>query len=119
MVLGDIERTRLDDIRVLFFFAGVNDGIILKVRSMGGILSGFDREHLLEKDIQLAPTPREAGVYPKVLSVFKYDKAKRTFNSKVIPRGFGRKSDTSILSDRTDQKNVSHRSKYRKHLTAV
>lgn len=61
VVLGDIERTRLDDIRVLFF-AGVNDGIIPKAAAAGGILSGFDREHLLEKDIQLAPTPRERAL---------------------------------------------------------
>ncbi len=36
VVLGDIERTRLDDIRVLFF-AGVNDGIIPKAAAAGGI----------------------------------------------------------------------------------
>lgn len=64
VVLGDIERTRLDDIRVLFF-VGVNDGIIPKSASAGGILSGFDREHLLEKDIQLAPTPRERAFIQK------------------------------------------------------
>ena len=69
VVLGDIERTRLDDIRVLFF-AGVNDGIIPKAAAAGGILSGFDREHLLEKDIQLAPTPRERALCCLFLCAF-------------------------------------------------
>lgn len=58
VVIGDIERTRLDDIRVLFF-AGVNDGLIPKSSNGGGVLSGLERENLLAKEIQLAPTPRE------------------------------------------------------------
>lgn len=58
VVLGDIERTRLDDIKVLFF-AGVNDGIIPKSSSGGGVLSGLEREALLAKEVQLAPTWRE------------------------------------------------------------
>lgn len=58
VVLGDIERTRLEDIQILFF-AGVNDGIIPKASDGGGILSGMEREALLEKEIRLSPTPRE------------------------------------------------------------
>lgn len=58
VVLGDIERTRLDEIKVLFF-VGVNDGIIPKSSTGGGVLSGLEREMLLEKEVQLAPTPRE------------------------------------------------------------
>jgi len=58
VVIGDIERTRLDHIQVLFF-VGVNDGIIPKSSQTGGILSALEREKLLEQEVQLAPTPRE------------------------------------------------------------
>ena len=55
--VGDIERTRLKQVRVLFFL-GVNDGNIPK-GSGGGIISDIDREFLRESQIELAPSPRE------------------------------------------------------------
>lgn len=58
LILGDIERTRLDGIRILFF-VGVNDGTIPKDGNQGGILSQYDRECLKESDRELAPTARE------------------------------------------------------------
>lgn len=58
VVLGDIERTRLKDIRFLFF-VGINEGIIPKPAPGGGILSEADREYLYGRDIELAPTARE------------------------------------------------------------
>lgn len=57
VILGDIERTRLDDIKVLFFL-GVNDTNIPKKNDRGGILSQFDREALRDR-ISLAPTQKE------------------------------------------------------------
>ena len=45
VVVGDMERTRLKQIRTLFFL-GVNDGNIPKNTSSGGILSDIDREFL-------------------------------------------------------------------------
>lgn len=57
VILGDITRTRLADIKVLFF-AGVNDGIIPATDAGGGIISQSERAHL-SKDITLAPTLRE------------------------------------------------------------
>ncbi len=59
VLVGDMERTRLKDIKALFF-VGVNDGIIPKNSKNGGILSEPDREFFLEQGISLAPTPREA-----------------------------------------------------------
>lgn len=59
IVVGDIERTRLKDIRVLFFI-GVNDGIVPKSGGNGGILSDLDRELLMEHDMELAPTKRQS-----------------------------------------------------------
>ncbi len=57
ILVGDIERTRLKQVKVLFFL-GVNDGNIPK-GSGGGIISDLDREFLQESDIELAPSPRE------------------------------------------------------------
>ena len=58
ILVGDIERTRLTQIRNLFF-AGVNEGNIPRSTSRGGILSDMDREFLVAGGIVLAPTPRQ------------------------------------------------------------
>lgn len=54
-----MERTRLKDIKVLFF-AGVNDGIIPKHGGKAGLLSESDREFLDSRQVALAPTARES-----------------------------------------------------------
>lgn len=58
IVIGDIERTRLKDIRVLFF-AGVNDGSIPRKTARGLILSDGDREVLEQEKLELAPTGKQ------------------------------------------------------------
>lgn len=58
VVVGDTERTRLKDIKALFFI-GVNEGIIPKAIGSGGILSDMERELLINNDIELAPTKRQ------------------------------------------------------------
>lgn len=58
IVIGDTERTRLKDIRALFF-VGFNEGIIPKVIGGGGILSDIERELLTNNGIELAPTKRQ------------------------------------------------------------
>lgn len=58
VLCGDMERTRMTQVRVLFF-AGVNDGNIPSGVSEGGILSDLDREFLAAGGLELAPTPRQ------------------------------------------------------------
>ena len=58
VLVGDIERTRVAQCRVLFF-TGVNDGNIPRGTSRGGLLSDLDREFLKSSGAELSPTPRQ------------------------------------------------------------
>lgn len=58
VVVGDMERTRLTQIRVLFFL-GVNDGKIPGNKGKGGLISDLDREFLKDSPWELSPTPRQ------------------------------------------------------------
>ncbi len=60
VVAGDMERTRLKDVKVLFFL-GVNEGSVPKNTSRTGLLSDMEREHLKDQGMELAPTAREQG----------------------------------------------------------
>ncbi len=58
VVVGDITRTRLAHVKVLFF-VGVNDGIVPSRKETGSLLSDREREFFAEQEIELAPTARE------------------------------------------------------------
>lgn len=58
VVVGDMERSRLKQVKILFFL-GVNDGNIPKSGTKGGIISDIDREFLQQSGFELAPTPRQ------------------------------------------------------------
>lgn len=58
VTVGDIERTRLGNIKVLIF-AGVNDGIVPGNQSSGSIISQLERERMADHHITLAPGARE------------------------------------------------------------
>ena len=64
VMVGDIERTRLDHVRVLYLI-GANDGAIPKTVGRGGILSQMERQQLKEADYELAPTDREKAFMQK------------------------------------------------------
>lgn len=66
LLVGDMERTRLREIKALYF-VGVNDGNVPKSSEAGGILSLPEKEFLKTKDakkeddfeVRLSPTPAE------------------------------------------------------------
>lgn len=58
--VGDLIRSRLSDVKVLFL-VGANEGIIPKVSSSSGVINEADREFLINniEGLQIAPTARE------------------------------------------------------------
>lgn len=58
VVFGDIQRSRLSEIKALFVL-GANDGIIPKHGDDAGILYDFDRKMLEEQGVMLSPGARE------------------------------------------------------------
>lgn len=58
VVVGDITRTRLAHVKVLFF-VGVNDGIVPMKKDGGSLLSDQEREFFGKHQRELAPTARE------------------------------------------------------------
>ncbi len=58
ILVGDLKRTRLPEIQVLFVL-GVNDGIIPQAADKGGILSELDREILKKCQVELSPDSRQ------------------------------------------------------------
>ena len=59
VVIGDITRTRLADVDVLYL-VGVNEGVTPAQSSTGGLISEAEREFFKEKNVELAPTRKEA-----------------------------------------------------------
>ncbi|MDO5134904.1 MAG: PD-(D/E)XK nuclease family protein [Eubacteriales bacterium] len=58
ILVGDMERTRLKDVKALFF-VGVNEGSIPKSADGGGMLTELDRDFLASQGMELAPGPKE------------------------------------------------------------
>ena len=59
VMVGDLERTRLKDIKKIIFFAGVNDGLVPSANSGSGIITDMEREFLRSANYVLAPTAKE------------------------------------------------------------
>lgn len=64
VTFGDIERTRLNHVKILMFL-GVNEGIVPKAANQGGIISQYERDVLEEAEIALAPGAREQAFIQK------------------------------------------------------
>ncbi len=58
IMVGDMERTRLNSVRCLFFL-GINEGVVPKPQAGGGVLSEQDRVLFEENGIELAPNRRQ------------------------------------------------------------
>lgn len=58
VMVGDIERSRLSEVRVLFL-VGANDGVIPKAEDQASLLSELERDLLREQKLELAPGSRE------------------------------------------------------------
>mgnify|MGYP001859527860 FL=1 len=58
VVIGDVERTRIKNIRALFF-VGANDTLLPGNMGSGGLLSERDREQFQNQKIALSPGPKE------------------------------------------------------------
>ncbi len=57
VLVGDITRTRLDDVKVLFII-DANEGIIPANASSAGIISEKEKERLFKLGVELAPTDK-------------------------------------------------------------
>lgn len=60
ILAGDMERTRLNNVKVLFFL-GINEGVVPKPAPSGGILSEQDRELFADQGVELAPNRRQSA----------------------------------------------------------
>lgn len=58
IVLGDIERSRINRVKVLFM-VGTNEGIIPKESGNTNVMSDIEREKMLELGFELSPTRRQ------------------------------------------------------------
>ncbi len=101
VMVGDIERTRLKDIRALFF-VGVNDGIIPKNNGSGGILTDMERQMLAENKVEMAPTLRQAAYTEKFYLYLNMTKPQeRLYISYSKLDGEGKAARPSYLVDKT------------------
>ncbi len=102
VMIGDIERTRLENVKILFF-VGVNDGIIPQKATGGGIISENDKELLRENNIELSMTGREKAFIQKFylyLNLTKPSKKLYLSYSKMSSDGNARKMSYLLISIR-------------------
>lgn len=60
IVIGDMKRTRTEEVKILFFL-GVNEGVIPAANDGGGVVSDYQREILQSYGIGLAPGAKESA----------------------------------------------------------
>ncbi len=61
VVVGDLTRTRLDQIRILYLI-GANEGVIPQRKENKGLLTDEEREFFADKQVELAPSAKENGL---------------------------------------------------------
>ena len=105
VLIGDNERSRLKDIRVLFF-VGVNDGLIPRHDAGGGILSEYDREELERADAKLSPTARETMYQQKFHLYRNLTKPSERLYLSFAKGGRVRRGAESVVSDQRNPKTL-------------
>lgn len=99
IMVGDMERTRLQEIKVLFF-VGVNEGYIPRAAGSGGLLSDMDREFLQTGSFELSPTPRQQMYIQRLYLYMNMTKpSERLYLSYAKVNGEGRAVRPSYLID--------------------
>lgn len=58
IVIGDVERSRIKDVKIVFFI-GANDIYIPGSAQKSGLLSEYDRQRMAEAGVMLAPNAKE------------------------------------------------------------
>lgn len=97
VVVGDIERSRLGEVKALFFI-GVNDGVIPGKGSCGGFLSVMEREFFIRQGRQMAPSPRQQIFQQRLYLYQNMTKpTKRLYLSYVRMTGDGKQALPSYL----------------------
>ena len=89
VTVGDVERTRLKDIRILYL-VGANDSYIPGALTKGGLLTEKDREKFQEERIQLSPGAKEKTFTQKFylyMNLTKPSEKLMIFYSKVSSEG--------------------------------
>ena len=101
VVIGDMERTRIKNIRALFF-VGANDTLLPGNAGARGLLSERDRKQFQEDKISenesFSGTEGEV-IYSEILSLYESDETVRTSVSVLGESIRGRKSTSSSVSD--------------------
>ena len=60
VVIGDMKRTRTEEVKILFFL-GINEGVIPAVNDGGGVVNDHQREILGDYGISLAPGAKQSA----------------------------------------------------------
>lgn len=105
VMIGDITRSRLESVKVLFF-TGVNEGIVPQRKAGGSLLNDGDREVFKSLHMELAPTAREEGLYPEILSVSHAFQAFQAAGDHLCGYEWSGQKLPSFQSDRGDPQTV-------------
>lgn len=75
LVAGDMERTRLSEIKALFFL-GNNEGKVPKVKESRGLFTDYDKEQLNLANIELSPTVKQSSFIQRFYLYLAFTRAK-------------------------------------------
>lgn len=136
VMIGDILRTRLDHVSVLFFI-GVNEGVVPRTIKDGGLINDRDKEVLKSCSFELAPTGKEDAYTEKfyiysmlskpskrlVMTYTKVDSSSRSMHpstligriQKILPEI--NVTDTEMLNEQEHGSHIYSISAVRKYLT--